>query len=210
MRIVIVIISTCLFFACQKKRSKTQDLPVSKNRIDTLFFSFDPSIIDSEMPVSELTDRASKLKELEVNYQVVKQGRIKKESSKVYMALLNKPELCYTKSACYNVRDLDDFKASIHSINYALIVDQKPENDNSPSEAEIEELVFYSASNAKILWDYIRHVRNVEYYWDSLDKTSSDMFVKGNKLYFVRMRKRRSMNYVRLIARKLKEDLTEK
>lgn len=76
------------------------------------------------------------------------------------------------------------------------------------TKAKVEELIFYSNEDAKMLISFLNNVRRIEYYWDSLDKYQSNMFREGNKVYFV---SRRSMllignSYQLAITEKIREE----
>jgi len=86
--------------------------------------------------------------------------------------------------------DIDKFKKSIHQINYLKGIIQHKDDVEYTYNVGIEEIVFYSEDDAMTLVQYITNLRNIAYFWDSLDKAPSYIFREANKVYFVRVNHR--------------------
>lgn len=185
-------IATTLIFlvACQpqtKKKILPKEEPVEvKVRRDTTYFTFSNETASTTSNLkSKLQIKVDRLIDNDATYSIDKIGIIKDESSIVYKGVMGKPESCRTKKKCYKISDIDQFKSSIHEINYVKVDEEVEDKESRNSKIIIEELTFYSESDAVVLFDYINHVRDVEYFWNTIDRYRSDMFRESNKLYFI-------------------------
>lgn len=194
--------------ACQNQtpqiKKSSGDEKIVEKKIDTTYFDFiNITPIDIESLKSHLEEKTKKLYELEQQFKTVRLGEIKKQSSKVYNAVLGKSELCFSSKNCYKISNVKQFENSISEINYAKIEGLKSENGVN-LKAEIEELIFFSPEDAESLLSYIRHVRSIEYFWDTLDKTASNIFRESNKVYFIRMKNKYTKRYPLVISEMMK------
>ena len=175
-------------------------------KFDTTFFDFQAATNSSpEIHLSQLDRKTRPLKQSIQQYEVKRIGRIKTESSVVFKAIINKPELCTYPKMCYKIKDIQSFKNSIREINYARIEGKKKNKHASYSKVGIEEIIFDMETNASTLLSYINHVRELEYFWDSIDKSPSNIFRENNKLYFVRIMNNTSQKYPAEITNLMKE-----
>ena len=174
--------------------------------VDTTYFYIDSITRDSSSLRSKLVEEVSKLSELDGKYQLLKTGRIKKESSLIYRAILEKPELCRSAKNCYKIENFSSFNKSIHSVNYALLEGKVWKDINAlPIKVQVEEIIFYNKSNPQVLLDYINYLRTIEYFWNTIDKSSVDIIVLQNKLYLIRTKTRGKKAFIREICKKIKE-----
>jgi len=175
---------------------------------DTTYYHFgqshpaNPALLKSNLPL-----KLKRLKDHKLISHVQDAGAIKKESSIVFKAIAGKEELCDSYGTCYKVSSLQDFVQSIHRINYVKVQVHERSKDKLISPATIEEIIFRSEEDAKTLLRYINLVRDVEYFWETIDKYRSDMFRENNKIYFVRKTKQKihTGDYPLKIVRYLKE-----
>ena len=154
---------------------------------------------------SKLLDKTLRLSNLSHKYRILKIGSVKKATSYIFRAVEAKPEIYFSEKNHYKIDDLRSFKQSIHSAYYAKLEGQAINYSDIKIKVEIEELIFDSSENASTLLSYINHVRNIEYYWKSLDKTPSYMFREKNRIYFIRMRHKNLINYPSAIAKTIKD-----
>jgi len=153
---------------------------------------------------SKLDEKVKRLSRLRHKYRKVNFGKVKKETSNVYKAVKRKPEIKFSHKNHYKLSSSVRFHESIHSVYYSKIEGHAVHYPEINIKADIEELIFYSVQDAKTIFSFIKHVRSIEYYWDSLDKTPSYMFREENRIYFIRMRERQLKNYPLSIASMLK------
>lgn len=203
----------CSIFLCCKLQVKDEGELIEKQKseiikIDTTYFSFVRSKKDDTIDISSnLKNKLEKLTKHNSKYTTEKIGRIKKESSIVFKGIWDKPELCLSRKNCYKIRDLKKLEESISEINYARIKINKEGESNPPSKAILEEIIFYSNEDSQTLLNYIKNVRNIEYFWNSIDKSRSDVFRESNKIYFVS--RRGQIGYSRNIRLEITELITE-
>lgn len=209
----IIVMSLLVFnIACQAHQiEEIEPVHYLKNdikEIDTTFFSFSGKHNSDEIDLkSKLQSKVTLLVESDSKYKLERIGKITKESSMVYKAVIKKPEINFSRKDNFKIRDLNKFKSSIKEINYARIRINKKNTTDYKTRAIVEELIFYSNEDAKMLISFLNNVRRIEYYWDSLDKYRSNMFREGNKVYFV---SRRSLplgnSYQLAITEKVREE----
>jgi len=188
-----ILLVTLLFNSCKDNSNNDQNPTIDKTSkakgIDTTIYTFKNfSKIDSIDITSELYDKASTLTDPAGKYHLIKKGVIKKESSNVIRAMAEKPELCFSSKYCYKLKDIQLLTEAIHQINYIKL--NQDSKDKGKEAVVIEELIFYSSQDAKSLQDYIRYCRAISFFWKTIDKTPSDLFRRGNKLYFVKLPRR--------------------
>lgn len=154
---------------------------------DTTFFEFGKTKkLATKALDSQLSRKVEKVKRVYKSNKAQKIGKIKIRSSTVVKAILDKPELCVSKLRCYKILDLDQFLNSIYEINYAKFQSDQEGSTIGLSSFSIEEIIFKTENDAELLLSFINHIRDIEYYWESIDKYRSYIFVESNKLYFVR------------------------
>lgn len=183
LKLVTLVFFLPLFARCQNLHK--EEVIFYDYFLNTTLFKF--NVYDNsekEDLASQLRTKVNRLEQINDKYKLERLGRIRKGSSNVYSAIANKPELFRSSHIHYVIDDFSKFDASIHKVNYAKIT-INPDSGDSSSKAIIEELVFYSEEDCKTLLSYINHVREIEYFWDSIDKYKSDIFIEGNKFYFV-------------------------
>lgn len=179
-----------LLSACQNPSKEMTHTKMGSNLVfDTIYFNFiTEEKSDSINIEAKLEEKINRLKSTDSQYEIIRIGKITKSSSTVFKAIINKPELCISSNSCYKIYDLIQFQNSIHEINYASIEKSDRSKSDSPTKINIEELIFYSEKDAESLLAYINSVREIEYFWNTIDKFRSDIFRESNRLYFVRVR----------------------
>jgi len=141
----------------------------------------------------DLNSKCQKLNTDDYTFVKSKYGKIIKSTSRVYKAILDKPDLCF-RQYCFSISDTLSFEKSIHQVYYVKGKIYFGENKKAFQELAIEEVIFYSEEDAKSLFNYIQEVRRIEYFWNSLDKSPSYIFRESNKLYFVK----RNVNIIKM------------
>jgi len=149
-------------------------------------FDFKHDSTSHHLSNSNLAIKCKKMQNDRYRFEPLKCGKIIANTSRVYNAILDKSEMCHFKH-CYFISDTNDFKKSIHQINYVKGKFYNLDDSGSDFNAGVEEIIFYHEDDAKTLVNYISQLRNIEYFWESLDKSPFYIFQESNKVYFVRL-----------------------
>lgn len=175
-----------LLSSCQLlDKFKILEKEYSEEEFEAIYFSFnDYKNSDKTDLESKLNFKINNLENWRIKIHYRRSGRIRKISSEVYKAIINKPEVFLSKRISLKIESLSKFYDSIYKINYSKF-SYNLEGARNYSIAIVEEIIFYSEEDCKTLFSYINQVRKKEYFWDSIDKYKSAIFIENNKLYFV-------------------------
>jgi len=95
-------------------------------------------------------------------FTILKHGRIIKNTSRVFKAIIDKPQYC-DGSFCIAISDIYHFEASIYQINYLRASMILKEGDDLKLDVSIEELIFYHEEDAASMLNYINDIRRTAY-----------------------------------------------
>jgi len=196
--------------SCQKESLDTfdsfEDNVFINRKVDTSYFDFIyTELEESDDLTSSLKKKTKNLSDEQIESKVIKIGKVKKQSSIFYKAILEKPEFCYNRFNCIKVRDLNQFEKAIDAIFYVQMEFSKMSHLNDTLKLGIEEIIFHKEEDARQIINYVQRVREFEYFWNTLDKSGSYLFRESNKIYFVRTRNVSYSIYPEYIAKMTKK-----
>ena len=152
---------------------------------DIIYYSFTGRINESVYP-SHLLPKINKIESRKYNFIIEKVGPIHKETSHVISAFNQSEFFCYADVICYKVDSKHELIKSIKEIQYAKITANNINHQYANLIIGIEEIIFYEQQDAETLMSYINDVRQISYFWQTIDKRPSYMYREANRIFYVR------------------------